>query len=176
MSDSLWPHGLQHIRLSYPSPSPGVCSNSCPLSRWCHATISFSNPVVPHRGHEPSCASDGTWTHNELCNSLCMCEVAQSCPTLCDPVDCSLPGSSLHGILQARILEWVAISFSRGSSQPRNGTWVSRIVGRCFNLWATIIDYMTHPSVRWQVWLRLTIKGQKWTVARFLEISSPYPK
>ena len=44
-------------------------------------------------------------------------EVAQSCPTLCDPMDCSLSGSSVHGILQARILEWVAISFSRGSSQ-----------------------------------------------------------
>ena len=43
-------------------------------------------------------------------------EVAQSCPTLCDPVDCSPPGSSIHGILQAKILEWVAISFSRGSS------------------------------------------------------------
>ena len=43
-------------------------------------------------------------------------EVAQSCPTLCDPVDCSPTGSSVHGILQARILEWVAISFSRGSS------------------------------------------------------------
>ena len=42
--------------------------------------------------------------------------VAQSCPTLCDPMDCSPPGSSVHGILQARILEWVAISFSRGSS------------------------------------------------------------
>ena len=46
-------------------------------------------------------------------------EVTQSCPTLCDPVDCSPPGSSVHGILQARILEWVAISFSRGSSQTR---------------------------------------------------------
>ena len=45
-------------------------------------------------------------------------EVTQSCPTLCDPVDCSLPGSSVHGILQARILERVAISFSRGSFQP----------------------------------------------------------
>ena len=42
------------------------------------------------------------------------CEVAQLCPTLCDPVDCSLPGSSIHGIFQARVLEWVAISFSRG--------------------------------------------------------------
>ena len=47
-------------------------------------------------------------------------EVTQSCPTLCDPMDCSLPGSSIHGIFQARVLEWVAISFSRGSSRPRD--------------------------------------------------------
>ena len=64
-------------------------------------------------------------------------EVAQSCPTLCDRMDYSLPGSSLHGILQARVLEWVAISFSRGSSQPRDRTPVSCIPGRRFNLWAT---------------------------------------
>ena len=64
-------------------------------------------------------------------------EAAQSCPTLCDPMDCSLPGSSLHGILQARVLEWVAISFSRGSSWPRDRTLVSCIAGRHFNLWAT---------------------------------------
>ena len=64
-------------------------------------------------------------------------EVAQSCLTLCDPVDCSLPGSSIDGILQARILEWVAISFSRGSSRPRDRTQVSYIAGRRFNLWAT---------------------------------------
>ena len=47
-------------------------------------------------------------------------EVAQSCPTLCDTMYCNLPGSSVHGIFQARVLEWVAISFSRGSSQPRD--------------------------------------------------------
>ena len=64
-------------------------------------------------------------------------EVAQSCPTLCDPVDCSLLGSSFQGILQARILEWVAISFSRGAPQPRDRTQVSRIAGRRFNLWST---------------------------------------
>ena len=64
-------------------------------------------------------------------------EVTQLCPTLCDPMDCSLLGSSLHGILQARVLEWVAISFSRGSSRPRDWTWVSWIAGRHFNLWAT---------------------------------------
>ena len=61
-------------------------------------------------------------------------EVAQSCPTLCDPMDCSLPGSSVHEILQARILEWVAISFSRGSSRPRDQTPVSSIGDRRFNL------------------------------------------
>ena len=61
-------------------------------------------------------------------------EVTQSCPTLCDPMDYSLPGSSIHGIFQARILEWVAISFSRRSSWPRDWTWVSSTVDRCFTL------------------------------------------
>ena len=60
-----------------------------------------------------------------------------SCVWLCNPMDCSLPGSSLHGIFQAWILEWVAISFSRWSSQPRDQTWVPRIVSRCFTVWAT---------------------------------------
>ena len=64
-------------------------------------------------------------------------EVAQSCPTLCHPMDCSLPGSSVHGILQAVVLEWIAISFSRGSSQSRARTQSSRIVDRRFTVWAT---------------------------------------
>ena len=61
--------------------------------------------------------------------------VAQSYLALCDPMDCSSPGSSVRGISQARILEWVAISFSRGSSWPRDFTQVSRIAGRFFTLW-----------------------------------------
>ena len=61
-------------------------------------------------------------------------KVAQSCLTLCDPMDCNLPGSSVLGILQARILEWVAIFFSRGSSQPRDQTHVSRVAGRFFTI------------------------------------------
>ena len=65
-------------------------------------------------------------------------EVTQSCPTLCDPMDCSQSGSSVYGIFQARVLEWIAISFSRGSSRPRNRTWVSRIAGRRFTVWATL--------------------------------------
>ena len=64
-------------------------------------------------------------------------EVAQSCPTLCDPMDCSLPGSSIHGIFQARVLERVAISFSKESSQPRDRTQVSYIADRPFTVWAT---------------------------------------
>ena len=60
--------------------------------------------------------------------------VAQSCLTLFDPIDCSPPGFSVHGLIQARTLEWVAIPFSRGSSQPGDGTQVSRIVCRFFIL------------------------------------------
>ena len=63
--------------------------------------------------------------------------VAQSCQTLCDPMDCSPPGSSVHGILQARVLEWVAILFSRISSLRRDRTQVSHIAGRFFTVWTT---------------------------------------
>ena len=64
-------------------------------------------------------------------------KVAQLCPTLSDPMDCKLPGSSVHGILQARILEWVAVPFSRGASVSRDRTQVSHIAGRFFTVWAT---------------------------------------
>ena len=66
----------------------------------------------------------------------CVCSVAQSCPTLGGPVDCSPPGSSVHGILQARILEWGAISFSRGSSQLRDWTQVSCVSCMADGCWA----------------------------------------
>ena len=73
------------------------------------------------------CGEKGTLLH-------CWGEVAQLCPILCDPMDCSLPGSFIHWIFQARVLEWVAISFSRGSSRPRYRTQVSCIVGRRFTV------------------------------------------
>ena len=74
------------------------------------------------------------WGHRSVCCCSCAISqlggsssssvravlVAQSCPTRCDPMDCGPPGSSVHGILQARILEWIAIPFSRGSSRPRD--------------------------------------------------------
>ena len=64
----------------------------------------------------------------------CVCAKSlQLCLTLCDPMDCGPPGSSVHGILQARILEWVAMPFSRGSSQPRDQTCVS-----FFSIWGAL--------------------------------------
>ena len=80
-----------------------------------------------------------------VCVCVCVCVlVTQSCPSLCNPMDSSPPASSIHGILQARIQEWVAISFSRGSSQPRDQTWVSYIAGRLFSVWATREAYPSH--------------------------------
>ena len=63
---------------------------------------------------------------------LYVCSVTKSCLTLCNPTDCSPPGTSVHGIFQARILEWVAISYSRGTSQPRDWTCVSCVAGSFF--------------------------------------------
>ena len=65
---------------------------------------------------------------------LTCASVTQFCPTVCDPMDCSLPGSSVHVIFQARKLEWVAIPFSRISSQPKDRTQVSCIAGRFFTI------------------------------------------
>ena len=62
------------------------------------------------------------WPINDQAASVC--SVAQLRPTLCDPIDCSLPGFSVHEILQARILEWIAISSSRGYPQPRDGNCI----------------------------------------------------
>ena len=74
--------------------------------------------------------------------------VAQSCLTLCDPMDCGLPVSFVHGSLQARILEWVAIFCSRVSSQPRDRTWVSYIAGRFFIVSATREDlYISNVTI-----------------------------
>ena len=78
-------------------------------------------------------------------------EVAQLFPTLCNPMDCSLQSSSVHGCFQAIVLEWIAICFSRGSSRPKDQTWVclqTHIVDKRFTTWATrevtcrVIDYI----------------------------------
>ena len=73
---------------------------------------------------------------NTLCKVKVKVLVIQSCLTLCDPMDCSPPGSSVHGIFQARVLEWLPTSFSRESSRPWDQTQVSCTAGRFFTNWA----------------------------------------
>ena len=77
------------------------------------------------------------WPWVRHMTSLWTVLVTQLCWTLCNPMDCSPPGFSVQGILQARILEWTAIAFSRGTSQPRDRTLVSCFTGRFFTVWAT---------------------------------------
>ena len=124
MSNSLWPHGLQHGRLPCASLSPRVCSNSCPLTWWCHITISSSVALfsscpqsLPASGSFPMSwlfASGGQSIGASAFTEIrVQAQSLQSFPILWDPMDCSPPGSSAHGILQARILGWVAIFFSR---------------------------------------------------------------
>ena len=78
----------------------------------------------PGRSSCCSCAPEAEFLPTQGTCVLCA-KSLQSCPTLCKPMDCNLPGSSVHGILQAWILEWVAMPFSRGSSQPRDWTHIS---------------------------------------------------
>ena len=111
-----------------------ACGHSC-CSQFLYRK-GFKNTLMgaPSPGHNfnyhPSLFS--LWTQSHYLNtglheSESESKVAQSCPTLCDPMDCSLPGSMVHGIFQARVLEWVAICFSGRSSPPRDWTWVSCI-------------------------------------------------
>ena len=87
---------------------------------------------------------------NELTVCVCVCLVAQSCLTSCIPMDCSPPGSSVHGGLQARTLEWVAMPSSRGSSLPRDRTWVSCISRWVLYHWATYESSKDEPMLRSQ--------------------------
>ena len=129
MSSSLWPHGLRHARLPCPSPTPGVHSNSCPLSWWCHPTISSS--VVPFSSRLQFSPALGSFPMSQFFASG-----GQSIGASASASD--LPMDHMdHGILQARILEWVAIPFSRGSSQPRDRTQVSHTAGGFFTSWMT---------------------------------------
>ena len=127
MSDSLWPHELQHARPPCPSPTPRVHSKS---------------------------------------------EVAQLCPTLCDPMDGSLPGSSIHGICQARVLEWGAITFSDiciciyiyiqwNTTQPKRK--------EILTFATTWMDWSVLCLVKWvrqretnTIWYHLHVESEKW--------------
>ena len=102
----------------------------------------------------------------------CVCAlVAQLCPTLWDLMDCSPPDSSVHGILQVRILEWVAILFSRGSSQPRDRTGGSFIAGRFLTIWATREAQLFISMIHMEPFLKIPLLGG---TKCFLSYSSLY--
>ena len=91
----------------------------------------------PPGGCPPSCVCRVSVCMSVFSNPACVCMCVQSCPILCEPMDYCPQSSSVHGILQARILEWIAISFSRGSSQARDRTHVSCISRQILCHWAT---------------------------------------
>ena len=95
--------------------------------------------------------------------SFYRCLVAQSCPALCNPLNCSPPGSSVLGIFQARVLEWVAISLSRGSSPPRGWTWVSCIAGGFSANWATREAPFFHDFSNLNLFVLMKWNEVKWS-------------
>ena len=111
------------------------------IAYFCIQNTTTPHPLFPDAG----LPSGGTqkallvWTSSKLCDRDCsgFQRKKEKSLSLCDPMDCSPPGSSVGGIFQARVLEWVSVSFSRGSSWPRDRTLISRIVGRRFTVWTT---------------------------------------
>ena len=135
---------------------------------------------LPDPGTEPvsltsSALGGGFFTTSTTWERKSESEVAQLCPTLCDPMDCSLPGSFIHGIFQARVLEWGAISLGE-SSWPRDRTLVSRIAGTCFAFWATREDqYHQGSPHNFLVGPNLLKKILAYTIVQgFLLIASPF--
>ena len=141
-------------RISLPCSSPSSRVRQIKdafLSHWhtklpCHSTLDILHDALDFFPLRPRLSLDGrrndtetlSWQKSRYWGILpVLVLVTHSCLTLCDPVDCSPPGSSVHGVLQARILERVAMPFSRGSSGPRNRIWVSYIAGRLFTVCAS---------------------------------------
>ena len=127
-----------HLTQPCPSEEKQTNKNSAQISPYTKLTQTTA-PILG--GQKPKGRKNSTFFRERIQFSLkpgkCVSAFAQSCPTLCDPMDCSLSGSSVHGIFQVRVLEWIAISFSRGYSQPRDWTQVFCIAGRRFTVWAT---------------------------------------
>ena len=127
-------------------------------SHWLHPRVTPGSPGLPAWGGTPDLAGEGYQLYRV--NLLFKNEggrkwvlVTETRPTLCDPMDYHPPGSTVHGIFQARILEWVVIPSSRGSSPPRDQAWVSCIAGRFFfffflTIWATR-EAIPPPPAKW---------------------------
>ena len=153
MSDSLRPHKSQHARPPCPSPTPGVHSDSRPSSQWCHPAISSS--VVPLGIPKPNWTKYvlsqpetsmlyGPWNHRVFSPLIKLAKLSR---VDLHPFFVQCSQASVHGIFQARILEWVAISFSMESSQPRDWTRVSCIAG------GQILYQLSHLGSHIYIWI-----------------------
>ena len=114
---------------------------------WHDCTMSVY--IIKLNGSYCSSVAETKGTHRDNCALNCEKCSSLSHVRLCNSMNCYKPGSSVHRILKARILEWVAVPFTRGSSWPRDRTQVSRIVGRFFTVWGTReaqlpISYLFH--------------------------------
>ena len=122
-SDCMW--ALTGLRVATGRSVPTLSAPPLASSPSCDPELGLPGSEKPQLRR----SLEKAWRDAELRGSIIhwknVCSVAQSCPTLYDPMDCSLPGSSVHGIFQARILEWVDVSYSRGSSWPKDWTHIS---------------------------------------------------
>ena len=136
--------GLEHLQVL----APVVVLKPIPLGYWGttvqeYLTLLYFEDTAQDfsqiGGLWPLCIRQVYWSNfsNSICSLHAVCLVSQSCLTLCDPMDRGPPGSSVHGILQAKVLAWVAMLSSRGSSQPRDWTQVSHIASGFLTVWAT---------------------------------------
>ena len=152
-AEALWvPLPAKDMGMFFSLPQPGSCSvRQVFWDRKCHSyACACSKWVIV--------LNPAKWSESE---------VTQLCLILCDPMDRSLSGSSVHGIFQARVLEWGAIAFPRGSSRPRDWAWVPRVVGRCFTVWAKCAsDFLLWNMLcaQWQ--------GKEWSKLTFIECLS----
>ena len=128
-----WPQNLWD-----PAESSEIKFHSGACLLYYSASLKSENQLPLQGGKANSTSHSHKWECMPCACTGCMrAKMLQPCPTLCDAVDHSPPGNSARGILQARILEWVAISSFRESFWPRDQTWVSCIAGRFFTIWAT---------------------------------------
>ena len=146
----LWTSQVALVVKTPPTSAEDTSYGRWPLGREDRLEEDTATPLVcwpgePHGqgslvGHRALGGHTQTWLSTHACTNSFKESgrvTAQLCSTLRHLTDCSPPGSSVHEMLQARTLEWVAISYSRGSSQPRYQTWVSCTVGTFFTIWAT---------------------------------------
>ena len=166
VSDFLWPHGLQHARPPCPSPTPGVHSNSCPSSRWCHPAISSS--VVPFSSHLQSFPASGSFQMSQLCASGDQ-SIGVSASISVLPMNIQdwspLGWIWVHSDTHKWLNKWMKeISMSEEFQNMYVDTELSRR-GRITptpSMWAAHVDFLPKNAVRQGEWEEQLYRGEAW--------------